>query len=236
MPGKYRRNYRRYNRKPKRIAPTKKLVTGQTQPTLLEKVANGIGSAATVAKAVLPMIQAINTEMKYIDSVYSGAFSLASPLILKLAPTTTGPLEQNRIGNSILAKDVNLRYRIIPDFSTYPVHYVRAILFVDKQQAGVPPTLPLIMQFPTAIESAFNKDFTDRFAVLKDKRITLTVENMASAFNKIYKKLDFHIRYIGATNADSDMGNNQVYIMWWFFSNTNPPSIEQYTRINFTDN
>jgi len=76
-----KRNYRprRVIRRRPYVNKTKKMVTGQG-PTLLEQLARGASGVATVAKAVLPIVSAINTEAKYLDVSYSGNLTITTLL------------------------------------------------------------------------------------------------------------------------------------------------------------
>lgn len=231
------RNYRKKPyKKYRRVNRTKKLVTGQTQPTLLETIASGAGAVANVARAVLPIVSAINTEQKFFDFTSTASPTLNTPVIQGLNQIIQGVDENQRIGNSILAKDMNMRFQILINTTTDPQNMIRMVVFVDKQQAGSVPTITQLMQAPTNFQSPYNKDYTDRFAILKDKYICLNTNNNRVHQGKFYKTLPFHIRYIGPTAASADLGNNTVYVLWWSAYALNGPTINYYNRLNFTDN
>lgn len=243
MPGQYRRNYRRgkpRRRYVKKISPTKKLVTGQTQPTMLEKIASGIGSAAKVASAVLPIVRAINTEVKYFDNSYTRTVDSATPTIDIQSLMATGTTETTRIGNSILGKDFNVRINMAGNFTSASSNYVRVIIFVDKETGAVTgaPSMATLLQSSTNILSAFHKDYTDRYAILKDKRIVLNTSSNPGAMFKVYKKIDFHTRFVGTGAVNpTNLGQNQIYIAI-MTSNTVGQGVVCgiYSRYNFTDN
>lgn len=234
-----RRNYNRRGRKRpyKRIAKTKALVTGQTQPTLIEKIASGIGSAASVAKAVLPIVQAINTELKFIDSYATGQSVSNTPSIQPVTYTAQGTDEQNRIGNSILSKDLNLKLTLQPNYLASDFNRMRLIVFVDKGQRGTLPTIAELLQNTSyLLDSGFNKNYSDRFVIIKDKKFSLIKYGFQELQMKVYKKLNFHIRYIGTSAATASAGENQVYFVVIGDTSTNLPSYSFYSRVNFTDN
>lgn len=247
--------YKRYQKKraykPKKrvyVNKTKKLVTGQG-PTLVEKIASGVGSVAQLATAVAPMIAAINTEHKYKDT--SGALSptLTSPSIVNLSLMAQGLTDTTRIGNSLLAKSIQVRIRLILSneiSGVYgsPYSSVRVILFVDKLQGGTAPTLAQIMEDPASSNlSMANKDYTDRFTIIKDKMCNIspnwgtgsTTPTQSVCDFKFFKPLDFHIRYLGAGATSADCGPNQLYLMCWPQHNVGT-SFTYYTRLNYTDN
>jgi len=87
-----KRNYRprRVIRRRPYVNKTKKMVTGQG-PTLLEQLARGASGVATVAKAVLPIVSAINTEAKYLDVSYSGNLNYNYPFYNMYYSLSTRP-------------------------------------------------------------------------------------------------------------------------------------------------
>lgn len=238
---RYRKTYKKRGyRRRKKIAPTKRLVTGQTEPTLVERIASGVGSAARLASAVLPIVKAINTEQKWFDNAYTRTVDSASPAIDIQSMFATGTTESTRIGNSILDKDINIRINMAGNFTSAASNYVRIILFVDKETAAVAgaPTMATLLQAPTNILSAFNKDYTDRYAILKDKRVVLNSASNQGMMIKIYKKLDFHTRYVGnGAAAPANAGQNHIHIVL-MTSNTVGQGVVMgvYSRLNYTDN
>lgn len=238
-----RRYYRKRGRKPF-VKKTKKLVTG-AGPTLLEKIASYAGPVASVAKAVLPIVAAINTEQKYLDvSAAVTTATFASPYIVNLSALATGTSDITRIGNSILCKDLSIRPRVIQlaTASTLNKNYVcRIVVFVDKMQNGTAPTLAQLMESTATIMSKFNKDYTDRFVILHDNIYTMHPHYSGAEYRqdeiKYFNKLDFHTRYLGSTAADADQGPNALYIMYWPESTTSGDfNVGGYSRLNFTDN
>ena len=110
-----KQNYRKGNyskkRKFQRKNRVKRTVQGQGE-TMVEKIASGAGQVAKLASAVLPAIMAINTEHKYYDQ--TAAVTAYTPgtndQILYLSNAIAqGTTDITRIGNSILAKDLQLR-------------------------------------------------------------------------------------------------------------------------------
>lgn len=244
MPGNYRYKRRGYRPRRRKISKVKKLVTGQTQPTMLEKIASGIGSAARVASAVLPIVQAINTEEKYFDTYFIPAPVLAAPDFQCLTKINNGTDDINRIGNSLLAKQIAIKVRMLYNgTSTVGSNRLRLIVLVDKMAdanvAAAPTTAQLFENFAIAgMLSGFNKDFTDRFTILIDRFITLTPNSGMNTDKtiKLFKKLNFHIRYVGT--GGSAIGPNNIFFVTLTGDTplANVPVIQAYSRINFTDN
>lgn len=240
----YRRSYPKRSARPYRQEKTKTMVTGKP-PTLVEKIASGVGSVATLARAVAPAIAAINTELKYVDGVVTNNPSVpgTNDTIQLLSSIVQGTDDNQRIGNSILAKDITVKLiaDYIADATTFSVWY-RFTLLVWKANANSnTPNISKIFEQPNVIHSAFNKDYTDQMVILKDKiipfnlQVVLTGNQSAGAiFLKIYKKLNFHMRWLNATTGVTE---NHVYLVSRFSEAVgNQATVAIYSRLNFTDN
>lgn len=246
----YKRSYRKRGGRRAYYSKSKKMVVGHG-PTMLEKIASGVGSAAKLASAVAPVIAAINTETKYVDN--TGSVSFHSPgtsdSIVQLTQGLINGVQDNmRIGNSILAKDLSTRLAINFQPSIGPPVvsglHCRATLICWKENAKVnAPTVAKIFEVPSVLYSAMNKDYTDQFVVLKDKFFTLTAQNSnlgtgAQGFlsMKIFKKLNWHIRWDGANGTDGTQ--NHVYLILRSSASGagTAASATWYSRLNFTDN
>lgn len=217
----------------RRIAPTKRLVTGQTEPTLIERLAHGSTAIGTLAKAIVPIAHAINTESKYLDTAGTSSPTSSTPTIICLNNLAQGTTDNNRIGNSILAQSVDIRltfqYNVTAGFNN-----IRYMIIVDKMQAGTPLTLAQLLENTTYFMSPLNKDNSDRFVVVKDKIVNVSDVKDKFTETKIFKRLNFHIRFSGPTTAD--VGPNSVYLVAFTNSTVNAPVMNYYTRIHFTDN
>lgn len=232
------KKYKKYNR-------IKKMVTGEG-PTMVEKIAAGVGGVATLAKAVMPAIAAINTEHKYADYNFTGnAYGVnTSPVLQCLTNVIAqGTNDNERIGNSILAKDIYFRCQIgwLPSASIQ-VGISRFILFAWKDNASAnAPSANKVLNDPSNINSPINKDYSDQFVVLKDKTIahnayTTSVVMQSYSHMKVYKTLNYHMRWT-ASSATS-ITQNHVYILFLGAGATaaNQSTITCYSRLNFTDN
>jgi hypothetical protein len=214
-----KRNYRRGGKRLYKNK-TKKLVTGYG-PTYLDKIASGAGSVARLARAVAPAIAMINTEVKYFDqSVQQVYFNPGTGDQLN---NLTGGIAQGltditRIGDSILAKSISLKITLDALMSaTIHQTQTRLVLFVWKENANInAPTVAKLFTTPAEFLSGFNKDYTDQFVILKDK-VFCHNANISAATNqdskhiKLFKKLDFHMRFIDGTNTGFSV--NHVYLL-----------------------
>lgn len=236
---------RRGRGRPVRYSRSKKMVTGHG-PTLLDKIASGAGSVAKLAMAVAPAIAAINTEHKYYDETASATAHTpgTNDFIQALtSPLAAGTGDSNRIGNSILAKDLSIR--IAGQFTSTPtvvgVHCRMMLVAFKGDVNSIPITSTLLFEQPSNLYSPINKDNSDQLVIMKDKFFSLNAPTIPagslsqSYFHmKIFKKLDWHIRYNDAGNATT----NHVFLVFRCSasSSANALGITYYSRLNFTDN
>lgn len=230
---------------PHRFGKAKKMIEGP--PTFLDKIANGVGQVANLARAVAPMIEMINTEAKFYDQAATTTFNSATPYFVEFTSNISqGSDESNRIGNSVLLKDFQLKLYLtrVVDSSTAPPTlgcFVRILIFCWKENAqDNPPTVAKIMQ-GSAFSSFTNKDYTDQFVMLKDKTYSLEPPVLSGSatstaifrFQKVYKKCDWHLRWDGGTVNDGTQ--NHIFIMALSSAAQNT-SLTWASRINYTDN
>lgn len=239
-----KRVYRGRRRKVQNYSKAKKMVTGHG-PTLLDRIASGVGSVAKLATAVAPAIAAINTEHKYYDISYSVNANTpgTNDQIVDLTQgITQGTTDVTRIGNSILAQDIYVKgYVGFTASTTTHSSFSRMTIFCWKENIQLnAPTAAKLFETPADIFSPINKDYSDQFVVIKDKLIPHNAQISAATVQgvvpiKFYKKLNWHIRY----NATGTTAGTQNHIFICFrgaaaVANTSVFSI--HSRLNFTDN
>lgn len=232
--------YRKYNK-------TKKMVVGHG-PTLLERIASGIGGVGKVAQAVLPIIEAINTEAKYYD--YSATSNCYAPgttdqIVCLTAAIAQGSNDSQRIGNSILGRDISIKVQCWWSAdATHTYNFGRFTMFVWKENAqDNAPTAAKLFETPSQLLSAFNKDYTDQFVIIKDKLLSWetpwipggTVISGPRQF-KIYKKIDWHLRYDNTSTSDQTQGHIYVIMRGAWPTSANQTTYNIYSRFNYTDN
>jgi len=244
----YKRNQKKSTGRKVRYSRTKKMVTGHG-PTMLESIASGVGSVAKLAMAVAPAIAAINTESKYYDQV--STLTSYSPgtndsLINLTQAIAQGLDDTNRIGNSILAQDLQLRLAHsftqtagAPNVNSI---FCRMMLICWKEnlQANA-PTIAKIFESPNNIYSLINKDNSDQFVIMKDKFFCLNAQSGlpgSQAFQtaKLYKKLNWHLRFNGTGTAAGTQ--NHVYLLLRSSATGAATALNTtyISRLNYTDN
>lgn len=255
--GSYRSNpkafERRYvNEKKKNLYRknrTKKLVTGQ-EPTLIDKIASGVGSVARLATAVAPMIAAINTEHKYYDqtaSVTSYTPGTNDQLINLTQGINQGTTDSERIGNSILARDLSIRMAInfpatIGSPNVLGLHCRwMLICWKDNLQDNV-PDVNKIFEAPNNLYSPVNRDYSDQLVVIKDKFFTLDAKQsvanpIASPIHvKFFKKIEWHMRFNGSGTTSGTLNHIYLILRSSATGASNAMNTTYYSRLNYTDN
>lgn len=224
---------------------TKQMVTGRP-PTLLENIASGAGAVAKVAQAVLPAIMAINTEHKYADltaSVTSNTPGTNDVIVNLTGQIATGVDDFNRIGNSILAKDISVRMamQFSPTSTVQGLHCRWMLVAWKANIQDMPLTAARLFESPTNLYSPVNRDYSDQLVVLKDKFFALNAPVAGTGTNpqafthwKFYKKLDWHMRWDAATTSDAT--TDHIYLIIRSSSATVSLGTTYYSRLNFTDN
>lgn len=236
-----RRSVRRVGRRTNRV---KRLVDGHGVLSKAERmISTGASTAATVAslaRNVGTIMSMINTEVKYNDVTDSGIFfdnTLATGTVVPLTLTTLGDTDNQRNGSQILGKDLSIKFTLDwnPDNIT-PIT-ARVIVFCDKEYDGVVPTGTQLLEAPGNVLSAFNKDNTKRFAILKNATYDLFA-NTAQVHDKIYLKVPFHIFYDTSEGDVVDGKENQIFIAFMsdVITGGDLPTFSFYSRFNFYDN
>lgn len=242
MPYRRRSSYSRSNRYRRRVAPrtnkVKKLVDGHTVKSLPERLieqgAPIVSTVSAIASTVGRIMSMINVEHKYIDVNAVPSTDFATPAITPLTLCAQGDNDTQRNGNSTLGQDISIR--VLSTKNPNNESRIRVVIFIDKECDGALPTLANLMETTATINSKFNKDFTKRFVVLKDKFINLTTNNPLQV-TKFFVKTPYHVYYDGVSAAIGDAKENQMFILCWStVGGANTPGVDIYSRFNFTDN
>jgi len=220
-------------------------------PTLLDKIASGVGSVAKLATAVAPMLAMINTEAKYYDE--TNTFSTYVVGTNNDIRCLTDNIDQSltsvgRIGDSVLCLNFQIRVALTQAVTTTILGgFHRILIFAWKDDSTANPPLATcanVLEAPTNIYSPLNKDYSDQIVVLKDKHIAFnssvipTTGTITTTFKtwKFYKQIDWHLRWTGATGSTTKSTNHI-----WMITMSSPVlagaiGTTYYSRINYTDN
>lgn len=175
----------------------------------------------------------INVEKKFIDTSISGAPG-TTPNIIGLCSLGQGSADNQRNGDSILAKYLSVNETIQINAAASS-DFVRIVYVLDKENRGTAPGYTDIFD-GSAVTSKLNRNNMDRFVILSDKCYALNVQGRSTVAHKIFKKLDFHIKY-GSNNGDTtDYRQNAIFRIALGADNANKATVIEEARIAFYDN
>lgn len=174
----------------------------------------------------------VNAEKHYYDNTGTVTATNAGTITC-LNNIAAGVDVMNRIGNSILAKRISGAVTCELNTTGSNAQFVRVMLIQDILNQGIDPTLSELLQNTSdVITSPINVDNTPRFWVLYNKVMVLDDYNLIR-YRKIFKRLNFHIKYSGTSNA---YGHNSVYLVVLSDEPTNGPAFTYDLRLAYYDN
>jgi len=184
-------------------------------------------------------------EVKYFDEYGSNSVSTLGNII-RIATITQGDLNNQRIGDIIKLKKLELKYNVAGQAATATYASVRVMLvqwypldYDISTSLGEPPTFAELLKSVAGVSapiSPINPEFKDEFKVLYDKTHTIhsldqgsSVANARVTVKKFgHNKIDF---YDGGT-----YGNGQLYLVLISDDGLVPyPSVNWATMLYYTD-
>lgn len=216
MPYSKRNTYRRRNmrrRPPPRRGrlQTARKMTGNEPTTIVDKIANGVGTVATVAKTVSMLASMINVEDKYVDT----------PIVLTPSPgTPTFALQLNQIaqgvdfnqrnGNKVLDKclQINMRMFLDATATTLASNTMRIIILIDKKPQIGALTFNTVYSPANDPAALIDKNVGgDRIVVLKDMKFVFSGGERRLFYKKFYCNLArIHTQFTGPTATAFETG------------------------------
>ena len=177
----------------------------------------------------------VNSEMFHSDqgcalgNNQNNIFHLTS---LAQADTVSG-----RTGNSVLLKSLVANgYMYVNSSQTTNTRCMIALVLDKQQVSDTNPAITDIFESATDPSTLLKTGNLGRFKILMRKQYTLDSNSSGSPAKqvKIYKPLNFHVRYNG-TGA-SDIQKNGVYLVYITSESSLYPTIHLNTRISYHDN
>ena len=182
-------------------------------------------STATIAASAWSGVKylrtLVNSEKHKLDTVITTSIS-STGAITNLSAIAQGDAINQRTGNSVLATGVHLNMVFSLNASA-TASYVRALLFIDKQQVGdtSPSGSDLITGNYTGHLAAST---VGRFQILFDYLFPLNDVGLKNKVIRKYIKLNKHIRFNGTASSDIQKGG--LYML--LFSNEATNSVNTY--------
>lgn len=177
---------------------------------------------------------AINVEYKVHDTSLSSDIG-TSALVYPLNTVPAGDDYTARDGRQIRIKSLQINADLNQPSGYTGAHFIRAILFIDKQGLDIPTFGDLLTTTPYLVAPR-NLNNRRRYVILRDWRITLNPDHPNRVI-KYFKRLDMKTLFDGSGAVYNDVASNQIWIL--LISNQatpNAPNISGFARIRFLDN
>lgn len=239
----FKRRYKRRRKfwKPRRTKKTRaqKLANDSAAAPV---TANSVYSAAWKALKIANQVRkVINVEKKYIDTPISDDSIINVRDIFLLNAMDKGDDHDQREGDSMLMQTLHVKANIFanttPDTTTFKIAYI-----LDKESKGVLPTATDIWDDNSLAGYELlehrNRDYSDRFVVLKEWTITLNNTDKNGHYFEDFIKLGVHTKYFKDSNVGTiaDISDNALYMVINTNQTSNGGIIRATARLTYTDN
>jgi hypothetical protein len=195
-------------------------------------------STANVAKAAWSGVKylrtLVNSETLRFDISASGTAVSDSGGVVHLSALVEGDTVSGRTGNSVLAKGLSFRARIVSNSSSSAT-LCRLMLVCDKQQiSDTSPGVTDILDVASPL-SHLSTNASGRFDVLFDQVYQFdNLSRRAFYINKYVNINKYHLRYNGTSGTD--IQKNGMYLLYVSTENTNTPVLDYRNRFSYHDN
>jgi hypothetical protein len=179
-----------------------------------------------------------NLELKVTDFVIGQSTGTTPTFLALTQPIVEGIVGTQRIGDNIRLKKVSLRFFVtVSNSSVNRTTQFRFILFLDKQNVGVLPTIGELLANGADLTSGYSTEQIKekRFHILYDRDQVLSLTGPSGVSVQKEFRLNNTVYYRGTTNAVASNGKNSLYCCFFSDDNTFPPSINANVEILYTD-
>lgn len=176
----------------------------------------------------------VNVEKKYFDTSGSAGYS-STGSTATLVNMSIGDGAVNRDGQSVKVVSSFLNgYAQINTSATRSI--VRIMLVLDTQPNAAAAAITDVLVSATP-ESPMLIGNASRFKVIRDFRITLSINGSEIVYFKKYTKCGFHVKYnTGTSGTVADITTNNLFYIILSNEATNTPVVAWYHRTRFIDN
>lgn len=208
-----RRNQGRKNfaRKPRvsRQLQTRRQLAGTKPLSMIDRIAGGVGTVATIAKTVSGLMNLVNVEDHYIDTALTAAVTnAAAGTAINVNLVGQGTDRNQRVGNKLLCKAIHGIFAATIDSAIVNSFCLMRFVLVLDKKPQIGPTTWTSVYLPSSNVGLINKDSAgDRYVILKDKLINLDTEEKRSVFFKFFINLErIHNQYFDNINTSFETG------------------------------
>lgn len=220
----YQRNKRIYSRKNPMIRKSKAFGRQWNRYTI------------PLYKSSIPYLKSalgLNTEKKYFDQVANAPSAGAVFTVTDLTPVTQGVAKNQRIGDKIKTVSSYTKMELRHNPLGVPTQSVRVLLVRALTSSQAPTEVLDTAGAGTNLLYPRNLDFSDKYEVVWDDVIQVSVGGLEIRTNKHYRKLNNKISYI---NNSALAERNSLFIMFASDQSTNGPQFVVHHRLRYVDN
>lgn len=221
---------------PKRGYAKKPAFKRPRKPAGLSNSAAAWQLAKSAWKGVKYIKGLVNSELYKVDA--TGALTYTStPTITLLTGIAQGDGDGARTGNSVLMKNLNLRFSC--SAGTAANTYGTVIIFEDLQQASdTNPTAADVLENSTNYNSFLNSDTVGRYKILQRKRMNLNnIKSGSMMWDLVVDRPEgHHLRFNGANATDTQKGHIYALTLSDQAAGANAPVLSYVSRMSYHDN
>lgn len=179
----------------------------------------------------------IRPEVKRYDQSPNGATVPSTGTLVQLNQIAQGTGDSQRVGNRVYLRYLRFAAAIVQNPTTYTSGTVRFLIFVDTEgNPANPPTLANVLEFDTAgngLVSPIDSDYTQRYTVLMDKRISVSATGPEELTFKKFRKLNVISSWSGSSATAYD--KHSIWLLMVSGVPADGPSVIYSSRIAFVD-
>jgi len=233
---------RRHSRRPirkGRLQNARKM-TGDSPITPVDRIARGVGTVATIAKTVSGIVSMINVEDKFLDTPFTGTATTVTQFAQVLNAVKQGIDYNQRNGNKLLDKYLQINIILSLDASTAPntTLIMRCVILIDKKPQIGALTWNTVYEPNNDVSALIDKNTAgDRVVVLKDYKIILNGTNVRQKYIKFYCPLArLHTQFTGPNATDFESGAIYFLMISSASGLTPAPIVQATSRFAYMDN
>ncbi len=224
-------------------AGTRRKGGGRASRGPISRVASSLDDAYSLATKAYSMARTVasfmNVEEKLFDVSTIGQAINTTATVLYLSDVNQGVAFNNRTGNSIKCIKFIQRWRLKINTSA-STSFVRCLVVQGRQRETANPVLGDVLESAgtaaAAMVSPYEHSFEDRWKIVVDKVVNLTLGGQAGlAWESVTDSLG-HIMYQNGTGAVGNAAEGQLFALIISDEATNTPTLDIYTRLVFVDN
>ncbi len=171
-------------------------------------------------------------ELKTHDVAETGTISTSGEIIL-LSGMGQGDTSLTRDGLQIMPRNLQFKIRLVMN-SSATASQVRFMIFKDKENQGVLPTIAALLEADTTMDFT-EHDTRPRFQILRDINFNLSINSDRILFMKGFIKLKGKMWFSGTAGTQTSIGKNSLYLYIVSNEATNTPTHTCRFRMRFND-